>query len=469
VALTTLAACSRSPQPSSGDGQDGGSTNDGSNGSDLPSWWHPGGAGGAGYGSGGTTGTGGTSVGGGGELPPGCTQHTIRGERLPIDLYMMIDTSASMLQKTADGSTKWEAVRSALSAFFADPRSAGIGVGLQFFPRVVPGATRECTSDAACGAHGPCFGIRTCSGRAYIDPCGTDADCGAGRTCIPFGYCATINDFCTPVGGPCAGGADTCDPIVEGYCLGRDSCTNADYATPAVSIAQLPAAAGALGSALAAQLPDGYTPTGSALSGALDHARTLAKGNSDRKLAVVMATDGLPTSCQPKEIGSVAAIAQKAFSETPSIPTFVIGVFAPAEQGAIRNLNQLAAGGGTSAARIVDSSRNLTQSFLAALDDIRTTALACEIKVPMSTSQQNINYDNVNVQFTGSSGQQVTIPYVGDASRCDITLGGWYYDIDPARGTPTRIVTCEKSCGLLRSDAKGRLDILIGCKTIVIQ
>jgi hypothetical protein len=427
---------------------------------DAPSWYvPPGGVGGA---------PGGAGSGGGPPLPPGCVNHTILGERLPIDLYLMVDSSASMLQKTADGISKWDAIRSALSSFFTQPQSAGIGVGLQFFPRVAAGSARECTSDAACGAHGPCFGIRTCSGLSYIEPCATDADCG-GKSCVPFGYCAALKDFCTPVGAPCANGADTCAGIVEGYCLGRDSCAAGDYGAPAVPIAQLPGAAAPLEAALAAQRPDGYTPTSAALAGALDHARPLARASTGRKVAVVLATDGLPTSCQPRDIGAVAAIAGRAFAETPPLPTFVIGVFAPEEQGAAANLNLIAQSGGTTAARLVNANRNVAQSFLAALDEIRATAVACEIKMPTTSPQGAIDYDDVNVRFTSGGGQEITIPNVADAAACSPTQGGWYYDVDPTKGVPTRILTCDRTCALLRGDSKGRLDIVVGCKTIVIK
>ena len=455
--MLLLAACSHSNAGSSGAGDLDGGSGDGAR-TDAPNFFPVGGNGGTGAGG----------AGGGVTLPPGCAQVSVQGERLPIDLYLMIDVSASMLQKTADGPSKWEAVRSALSTFFAEPQSEGIGVGLQFFPQIAAGSARDCTSDAACGPHGPCFGIRTCSGLSYIEPCATAADCAAGASCIPFGYCAASKDFCTPVGGPCAGGADTCAGIVQGYCLGRDSCTTADYAMPAVAVSALPASASSLNAALAAQTPDGYTPTSAALTGAIDQVRALAAAHPDRRAAVVLATDGLPTSCQPREIGAVAAIAARAHAETPSISTFVIGVFGAMEQAAAGNLHLLAQSGGTKQARLVDASHNVTQAFLAALDDIRATAVTCEFKVPAMTARGPVDYGNVNVRFTAGNGTTVDIGYARDRAGCRPGQHGWFYDVDPAKGTPTRILTCDATCDLLRSDPKGRIDILIGCKTVLI-
>jgi Mg-chelatase subunit ChlD len=454
-AALALAACSHSGHGAGASTDDGGAT-DGAR-SDVPDFFPISGSGGAGGVSGGVT------------LPPGCADVSVQGERLPVDLYMMIDVSASMLQKTADGPTKWDAVRTALSSFFTEPQSTGIGVGLQFFPQIAPGSVRDCTSDAACGPHGPCFGIRTCSGLGYIEPCATAADCAAGSDCIPFGYCASTNDFCTPVGGPCAGGADTCAATVQGYCLGRDSCTAADYATPAVEVADLPTAGPALNAALTSRVPDGYTPTSAALTGAIEQVRALAAAHPDRRAAVVMATDGLPTSCQPKDIEAVAAIARQAHEATPAIPTFVIGVFGAQEQAAAGNLHLLAQSGGTGSARLVDANRNVTQAFLAALDDIRATAVSCEIKVPTMTAKGPVEYANVNVRFTAGNGTTVDIGYTGDRAGCRPGQQGWFYDVDPGKGTPTRILTCDATCDLLRSDPRGRVDIVIGCKTVLIK
>jgi hypothetical protein len=476
VLLVVAASCSGSNKGGSppGTGTDGGSAaGDGAARADGPGGSSGGSSGGGAGGSPGG-GAGGSSGGGAGGssgpmLPPGCALQTIQGERLPIDLYMMIDVSASMLQKTADGPTKWEAVRSALSSFFGEPQSVGIGVGLQFFPRIAAGSTKACLADGDCGAYGPCYGIRTCSGLSYVQLCATAADCQDGRACVPLGYCFAAKDFCTAIGSPCASGADTCaGGSVEGYCLGRDSCTTADYATPAVPVAELPGATAALTAALAAQTPDGYTPTSAALSGALDQARTLAARPSTRKVAVVLATDGLPTTCQPKDIGGVAAIARQAFAATPSIPTFVIGVFAPEEQAAAGNLTQIAQAGGTATPRIVNATRNVAASFLAALDDVRATAVACEIKVPRSSTGDPLDFANVNIRFTSGSGRETTIPGAGSAAGCKPGQQGWYYDIDPTQASPTKILFCDDSCALLKSDPKGRIDLLIGCKTVLI-
>jgi len=74
----------------------------------------------------------------------------------------------------------------------------------------------------------------------------------------------------------------------------------------------------------------------------------------------------------------------------------------------------------------------------------------------------------VNVQYTSGAGQAVTIGNVHDKAACDARQGGWYYDVDPATGTPQTISICDTSCAALRGDAAGRVDVLVGCKTETI-
>src|SRR4051794_30250801 len=62
--------------------------------------------------------------GGPGMLPPGCTTVSMQAEKLPTDLFIMMDSSESMAQLTQGGPSKWDAVRVALASFFNDPLSA---------------------------------------------------------------------------------------------------------------------------------------------------------------------------------------------------------------------------------------------------------------------------------------------------------------------------------------------------------
>ncbi len=182
----------------------------------------------------------------------------------------------------------------------------------------------------------------------------------------------------------------------------------------------------------------------------------------------MLATDGFPTECAPTAIPSIAALATTAARGTPSIATFVIGVFSPAEQlGAQSNLDALALAGTSGKAFLVNTSQDVTTGFLAALNAIRTTALTCEYGIPRPDGGQ-LAYDAVNVRFTAGSGQTSTIGYAGSAAACG-PAGGWYYDADPFNGgAPTKIEICPATCTSFKADTKGKVDILFGCQTVPI-
>jgi hypothetical protein len=401
-----------------------------------------------------------------------CAAQTQKAQQLPLDMYIMLDSSGSMDEQTGTATTsptKWDAIRQALTAFLNDPSSAGIGVGLQYFPLAKPGVPEMCMADADCGAGGPCAFVGVCYFSGTY--CQSNADCLRGDTCL-LGACTMSQQYCSPIGSTCAGRGsprgDVCAKV-PGLCFGRDSCAVPDYAAPAVEIAPLPGSANALVASLTAHMVSGATPTSAALSGAISHAQTLAKANAGHRAVVLLATDGVPDECTPNDAMGVASIAASGLAGTPSISTFVIGVFAPSEaQQAQTTLDAIANAGGTKQSFVINQQTNVEQSFLAALNSVRTAALSCDFKVPTAAAGQTLDYYAVNVQFTSGAGKAVTIGNVHDKSACDARQGGWFYDVDPAKGTPQEISICDTSCAQLRADPAGRVDVLVGCKTEII-
>jgi hypothetical protein len=253
---------------------------------------------------------------------------------------------------------------------------------------------------------------------------------------------------------------------LDPFGFGGSSCTISDYATPEVEIGVLPGIETAIMGSLGAHSPHTDTPTAPALQGAISHAKSWKTAHASHSVAVVLATDGLPTACDPQDIPSIAAFASAAFKASPSIPTYVIGVLADADlsAGADTNLNTISrAGNGGDAFIIKTSSSDVAAAFAKALAAIRGTALACTYEVPTGVGA---DYNKVNVVVT-IGGAPSTIPYVGDASKCDPTSGGWYYDVDPKSGTPTKIIMCDATCKeLSASGSGGKIDIEVGCATI---
>jgi len=445
----------------------------------------------------GKAGTGGIVGGVGGELDAGgpgpviggdalgdaaCATTTQQAKQVPLDLYVMLDSSGSMLAPTATNGTvtKWSAVTDALTTFLQDPKSDGLGVGLQYFPLLQPNVPLECEAEAACNGHGPCDKLTVCGGTDRNNPnqltlCAANSDCvGIGtQTCVRLGFCYVTGNYCNGVGQRCPGNNrnDVCT-MISGYCDGRDRCDSPSYATPAVEVATLPGVRPALLASLTQQMPEGLTPTAGALSGAIAHAQALARANPTHKVAVLLATDGLPSECDPTDTAGVSALAATARAGTPSIQTYVIGVFAPDEMAdAQTNLDAIAMAGGTGKAFVISTNAaSVTTSFVNALNTVRTAGLSCQYTIPASTQDgSSLDYSKVNVQFTSGSGQQVTIGNVKNRGACSATAGGWYYDVDPTTGaTPQTISICETSCAQMRADSAGKVDILLGCATMII-
>src|SRR5262245_52281183 len=120
-----------------------------------------------------------------------CAGSSVKGELIPLDMYIMLDKSGSMLDKTGqngNGPPKWDAVTAALDAFFADQGSDGLGVGIQFFPMNLPGVPDSCTNNNQCGAGGPCI-LKACTGMSPLTPCNSNADCGFLGQCATLGQC----------------------------------------------------------------------------------------------------------------------------------------------------------------------------------------------------------------------------------------------------------------------------------------
>src|SRR6185436_4077214 len=89
------------------------------------------------------------------EAGASCAAESHQAERVPLDLVFVVDQSPSMLFKVG-ARTKSDLAREALLAFLADARSAGLGVGLQLFPRAAH--ANPCTTDEDCGYLFACVG-----------------------------------------------------------------------------------------------------------------------------------------------------------------------------------------------------------------------------------------------------------------------------------------------------------------------
>jgi hypothetical protein len=349
-----------------------------------------GGTGGPIIGAGGRTGTidpGNPDAGSGGgglTVDAACLAEPVRGEKKQVDLYLMMDSSGSMMNvDPGQTASRWDLLRAALPIFLSDPANAGMMVGLDFFPEAGPGP----------------------------------------------------------------GGNTNANP----------SCSVADYSMPNVPIAMLPgpnnAQIDAVTAAVNARMVQGSTPTTPALTGALTVARDWQMAHPGRSLNVVLLSDGEPTMCMPNTIETASNLAGMFATATPPIKTYVLGI-----GPFLNNLNQIAQGGGTGMAYLVDMGG--AAALVAALAAIRQSTLSCDYKIPTWDGGLDLKKINVSTRV-GPTGMHTEILQVADAISCG-TGAGWFFD---NAASPTKITLCPGTCTPLQVTDGSELQVLIGCPT----
>jgi hypothetical protein len=254
-------------------------------------------------------------------------------------------------------------------------------------------------------------------------------------------------------------------------------CELANYSSPEITFAQLPANIDPIATSLTEhhfdyesafesgdeieELRSG-TPTRPAVEGALSYVHGWLEANPGHRAAIVLATDGEPTGvCDDNDVDDVAQVLESAAQQTPAVVTYVVGI------GEIDRLDELASAGGTGrSAFLVDGSGSETQDqFLAALREIRGTALSCEFGLPEPQTGQ-IDPMKVNVDlFLDPAGAALELGQVQSQDEC-ADAHGWYYD-DP--DSPALISLCPASCTAASSDADARIDVALGCETRVAE
>ena len=310
-----------------------------------------------------------------------CDAQVREGQRVPVDMYFLVDSSGSMRDSVSGGS-KWDVVSSALIGFLEDPRSADTGVGIGYFPV----DTTSCSQ----GQSG-CF-------------------------CIPF-----INLCFATEGG---------------------ACDVSDYSTPAVQLA-LPAQTAAVVSDINAHQTGGGTPTRPALEGALGYLSQWASQHPERKPLLVLATDGEPVGCEPNNTPQdVADVAARALAGPNAIQTFVIGVGSSlvslnlvAQAGGTDHAFLVDTGGDVAKefGDALDQIRGAASSCDFIIHDESSGAESID------PTKVNVSYTRKG----SSSPTRVPQVFKGDPSNCD-SDGGWYYD-DPDSPTMIKLcdATCR--------------------------
>jgi hypothetical protein len=85
----------------------------------------------------------------------------------------------------------------------------------------------------------------------------------------------------------------------------------------------------------------------------------------------------------------------------------------------------------------------------------------CEYQLPVPPSPLDVpDYRLVQVLHTPVNGPTEEVGYASARGGCSAEWGGWYYDVPPSEGAPSKIIICPCTCA---SFATGTVDILYGC------
>jgi hypothetical protein len=252
---------------------------------------------------------------------------------------------------------------------------------------------------------------------------------------------------------------------------GNGPYTKMDVAIAAVDATQAYALTGRLSGQ-----PSGLTPTFAVMSGQYPLLESFAPSaplppDGERVLALM--TDGVPNGGAPEQ-QQVIALAQAEYAK--GIPTFAVGIgdLSPVDPSVYDPLfmAQLAIAGGTAnpgcdpmaegdETRMCHfqvtpggkSAAELEAAFAGAIDRIRGAIASCTFD--LQKNGQPLDPAEVNVVFTSGSGEQTLVPQ--DATD------GWTYD-DPS--DPNQVILHGQACGELKGDPHGRVQIVVGCRTV---
>jgi hypothetical protein len=317
----------------------------------------------------------------------------------PLGIYVLVDQSNAMLQQ-------WDAVSTALSAFFRESDELGaVSIGIQYYalsPQLFP-----------------------------AEP-----------------YLSTVCNW-TSYEGP--------DVPIAALPMNRDPLLLSLTSHGPLSLSQLFSKL-----SLALTLVD-ESPIDSALHGAIEGARDWVNGNATvhPAAAVLLVTTSIATpmmspNCMPTREKAMAA-ASAGLTGFPSVRTYVLGVGGPNS-----DLNDVAFAGGTQTAYAVTNGVGV----LDALSHFRETVLPCDVSVSVNEPELIAGKLNVELSVIGKTPERYgRVKSSGDCSAAP-TRGEWF--VEGSGGSAT-VKLCPSTCEAARNEPDAKLDVVLGCQTTFVQ
>jgi hypothetical protein len=330
---------------------------------------------------------------------PACSGGLSQAVFRRVNLFIAFDRSGSM------AGTRWNGSVAALTSFFQDPATAGLGVALEYFPLPANLTTPNGSqSGDGCPGAGPAVG-ETCNPTACASPM------------IPLD---TLDAAAAP--------ADTQEDLL---------------------IRSLEVSHG------------GGTPSYPALMGAYEAAKARQQAAPEDYNVVIFVTDGSPSGCFYQGGSSestnhrLTIEAEQVFlnNEVPTYTVCMTGANCAA-------LDQIASRGGGQNFTIGSvSATQVAQDLKTALLAIASQNASCTFELP---NVGGFDPNAATVVYTPGSGGAQNLARQSGATACG---AGWYYNGDPL--DPTGITLCPNTCMTVQADPSARIEVGLGCPRLV--
>jgi hypothetical protein len=335
----------------------------------------------------------------------------------PATLYILFDRSASMSGATGNGDL-WNPAVAAVKSFVNDGDSAGLGVGIQYFPK----------SGGSCNGNGyktPAVTPGTLPGRASaigssLDATNPEALLGASGTPIE-GALRGATQYCLDYQASHTGEQCVAVIVTDGK-PEFDSCekstTNlANIAKAAKDKGVITFAVGLKGANFA--LLDEIAKKG----GAPDCDTGSSRYSCD-------------VSDNPDKLSvALAKIRQTTITTETHTVTYPV-------------------------TKTITYPVTRTETRTEYVTEVQKTPLPCEWAIPKATEGQ-FDRDKLNVRWSVNE-DRTTLLRVG--SNADCRENAWYYD-NPEQ--PERVIACSQTCEQIKAEEDSSVDLLLGCATIV--
>lgn len=375
----------------------------------------------------GTNTDGGDGDGGGGG--PACKTSENAAELRPVYLGVAFDVSGSMGQLDCpqwfhDPTVKWTPVIEATAAFLEDATATNLHASLALFPS-------EGTS------------AEKCQVSKYETP-------GVAMTSLPSALFRQALDAYGTAGGVGVAGAYDL-PLPGGQYVGVNG---RGYAWR------------------------GNTPTAAALAGTANYLKTLRGTDTESVYAIVLVTDGVPSTCSGLDINTTAT----SIHDVDGIPIYVIGVKNPTtppasppwtdgwncggsgantplvpDANALANLDSIALAGGTTSATLIDTGDPTATKavLLDRMQQIRAKSISCELNRPAPPAGETFDPEKVNVRYDSKNNASTPLVYSTDCTG----ENGWRYK----SAANDVIELCPDACKKVQGDPWAKVAVEFGC------